>query len=206
MASFIPDRFLRSGRNLPPELEEERVRIEALARGSRVLDACSYVGPIALSAKRGGASEVWAVDSSVPAIEAAKANAAANELEVRFEATDMHKAFKKAAEDGGWDIVVCDPPKFAKRRRHKGSAASGYRKLAAEACAAVAPGGLLAICSCSGAVGIDALQRQLALGARDAGRRALVVDRCFQGADHPVPAAFPEGLYLSVLIARIHPA
>ena len=52
---------------------------------------------------------------------------------------------------------------------------------------------------------MDALQRQLALGARDVGRHAIVVDRCFQGADHPVPAAFPEGLYLKVLIARVEP-
>jgi 23S rRNA (cytosine1962-C5)-methyltransferase len=180
-----------------------RDRIEALSRGSRVLDACSYVGPIALAAARGGAKEVWAVDTSVPAVEAGKAIAEANELLVRFEATDMHKAFKQATADGGWDVVVCDPPKFAKRRRHKKQASGGYRKLAAEACAATAPGGLLVLCSCSGAVDMDTLQRQLALGARDAGRRALIIDRCVQGADHPVPAAFSEGLYLSVLIARV---
>ena len=181
-----------------------RERIETLSRGSKVLDGCSYVGPIALSAARGGASEVWAVDTSVPAIEVGKRCAELNGLQVRFEATDIHRALKKAADEGGWDIVVCDPPKFAKRRRHKQKASGGYRKLAAEACAATAPGGLLALCSCSGSMGLDALQRQLALGARDAGRRALIIDRCFQGADHPVPAAFPEGLYLKVIIARIH--
>lgn len=182
-----------------------RNRIEALSRGSRVLDACCYVGPIAMAAARGGAKEVWAVDTSVKAIEAGKASAALNGLEVRFEATESQKAFKTAADDGGWDIVICDPPKLAKKRKHKGKAGGGYRKLAAAACAATAPGGLLALCSCSAAVGMDALQRQLALGARDVGRHAIVVDRCFQGADHPVPAAFPEGLYLKVLIARVEP-
>ena len=59
------------------------------------------------------------------------------------------------------------------------------------------------LCSCSAAVGIDALVRALALGARDAGRAAIVLERHFQGADHPVPAAFPEGLYLKSVIARV---
>lgn len=187
-----------------------RDRIELLSRGSRVLDACCYVGPIAMAAARGGAKEVWAVDTSVKAIEAGKACATRNGLDVRFEATESQKAFKKAEEEGGWDVVICDPPKLAKKRRHapkggRGKTGGGYRKLAAGACAATAPGGLLALCSCSAAVDMDALQRQLALGARDAGRHAVVVDRCFQGADHPVPAAFPEGLYLKVLIARVEP-
>lgn len=180
-----------------------RERIEALSRGSRVLDACTYVGSIAMAAARGGAREVWAVDTSVKAIEAGKRCAELNGLEIRFEATESQKAFKTAADDGGWDVVICDPPKLATKRRHKGKAAGGYRKLAAAASAATAPGGLLAFCSCSASVSLEALQRQLALGARDAGRQAVVVDRCFQGPDHPVPAAFPEGLYLKVLIARM---
>ena len=188
-----------------------RARIEALSRGSRVLDAYCYVGSVAMAAKRGGASEVWAVDTSAAAIEAGKEHAARHELEIHFEATDAARAFKQAAEDGGWDVVVCDPPKLQARRRGRGSkqrsnaksGASPYRKLAAAAVGAVKPGGLLAFCSCSGSVRFDELQRHLALGARDARRRAVIVDRCFQGADHPVVAAFPEGLYLKVLIARI---
>ena len=62
------------------------------------------------------------------------------------------------------------------------------------------------LCSCSSAIGIDDLTRALALGARDARIQATVFDRAFQGADHPVPAAFPEGLYLKSLLARIEPA
>jgi 23S rRNA (cytosine1962-C5)-methyltransferase len=69
----------------------------------------------------------------------------------------------------------------------------------------VKAGGLLVFCSCSGAVHAEALQRALALGARDAQRRAVVIERLFQGADHPVLAAFSEGLYLKVLLARISP-
>ncbi len=185
-----------------------RDRIEGLSRGSRVLDACCYVGAIGLGAARGGATEVWAVDKSGPAIEVAKScaelNASADVM--RFEMIEAHKAFRAAAEEGPFDIVVCDPPKLAPRRRSRNKALAAYRKLAAGACGATSHGGVLAFCSCAASVDMDALQRSLALGARDAERRAVVFDRCFQGGDHPVDAAFPEGLYLKVLLARIDPA
>ena len=185
-----------------------RDRIEVLSRGSRVLDACCYVGPVALAAARGGASAVWAIDKSAPAIEVAKHCAALNGLadKIQHEAIEAQQAFRKAADEGGWDVVICDPPKLASSRRGRQKGAGGYRKLAAGACAATKPGGILAFCSCSATMNMDALQRALALGARDARRRAAIVDRCFQGADHPVAAAFPEGLYLKVLIARIDEA
>jgi 23S rRNA (cytosine1962-C5)-methyltransferase len=189
-----------------------RDRIGTLSRGSRVLDAFSYVGATALHAARGGAREVWAVDTSVPAVLAGAKCAELNGLDevVTFEALEAARAFRKAAEEGGWDLVICDPPKLGGKRRgrHRGGPPQrppddGYRRLAAGACAAVRPGGLLVFCSCSAATGMDALQRHLALGARDAGRRAVVVERLFQGPDHPVAAAFPEGLYLKVLLARV---
>lgn len=179
-----------------------RARIEELSRGSRVLDAFCYAGGIGLSAARGGASEVWGVDTSAPAIEVAQQSAERNGLTARFEVLDATRAFRKAADEGGYDIVVCDPPKLASRRA-RDRALGNYRKLAAAACAATRVGGLLAFCSCTASVPMDALGRTLALGARDAGRRALIVERLFQGADHPVVAAFPEGLYLKILIARI---
>jgi 23S rRNA (cytosine1962-C5)-methyltransferase len=184
-----------------------RERLHAICRGSKVLDAFCYVGGFSLHAAKAGAREVLGVDKSVGAIAAAKRCAELNGVAdaIRFEAGDAVKAFKEAEEKGGYDIVICDPPKLAPRRKNRKQAFGGYRKLAAGACGATAPGGLLVFCSCSGATSLDALQRALALGARDVGRRATIVDRCFQGTDHPVAAAFPEGLYLKVLIARIEP-
>jgi 23S rRNA (cytosine1962-C5)-methyltransferase len=76
------------------------------------------------------------------------------------------------------------------------------RRLAAAASSAAREGGLIVLSSCSAALGPAELARALALGARDVGREALVLERLFQGADHPVPAAFPEGLYLSSIIAE----
>jgi 23S rRNA (cytosine1962-C5)-methyltransferase len=77
------------------------------------------------------------------------------------------------------------------------------RRLAGAGARATKPGGLLVICSCSAAIGFSELGRALALGARDVGARATVLERYTQGPDHPVPAAFPEGLYLTSLVAEI---
>ena len=77
------------------------------------------------------------------------------------------------------------------------------RRLAGQGARATTPGGLLVLCSCSASIGMSDLTRALALGARDVGMRATVMERLTQGADHPVAAAFPEGLYLSNLIAAV---
>src|SRR5690606_14705557 len=98
-----------------------------------------------------------------------------------------------------------DPPKLAQTQRGRDGALGAYQRLAASACRATRPGGLLVFCSCSGAVSIDDLVRALALGARQANLGATVLERWFQGADHPVPAAFPEGLYLKAVVAQVHP-
>lgn len=182
-----------------------RTRVEQLAQGRRVLDLFSFVGTFAMAAARGGASEVVAVDESATAIEVGAECARDNGLldRIKFVRDDARKALQRASSDGGFDLVICDPPKLAGTRATKDTALTAYRSLAAGACRATRPGGVLVLCSCSSAVGIDDLTRALALGARDARMQATVFDRHFQGADHPTPAAFPEGLYLKSLIARI---
>jgi 23S rRNA (cytosine1962-C5)-methyltransferase len=184
-----------------------RRRIEELASGRRVLDVFSYVGAVGLSAARGGASEVVAVDSSALALEVgaeiAKENGMASKI--RFERSDAHEALAHAGRKGGFDLVVCDPPKLAPTRAAKKRALGVMRRLAGEGARATRPGGLLVLCSCSAAIGIDELARSAALGARDVGLRPIVLERWFQGPDHPVPAAFPEGLYLSTLILEVRP-
>jgi 23S rRNA (cytosine1962-C5)-methyltransferase len=182
-----------------------RARIETLARGRRVLDAFSYVGAVALSAARGGALSVEAVDTSALALEVGAECAALNGLSerVRFERLDAHEALAHAGRKGGLDLVVCDPPKLAPGRAARGRALDAMRRLAAEGARATRPGGLFVLCSCSAAIGHAELARALALGARDVGARATVLERHSQGPDHPVPAAFPEGLYLASVISEI---
>ena len=185
-----------------------RARVEELARlgqgAKRVLDAYSYVGTFGLAAARAGA-DVVCVDESVLAMQMAAENARANGLleRMRFERGDARKALAEA--HGTFDIVVVDPPRLAPTRSAREQALLMYAKLAELGCRATKPGGLLVLCSCSGAVDLSSLTRALATGAVKANVHALVIERAFQGADHPVPAAFGEGLYLKALVARIEP-
>jgi 23S rRNA (cytosine1962-C5)-methyltransferase len=182
-----------------------RARVEQLAAGKRVLDAYSYVGAFALAAARGGAREVVAVDESALAVEVGAECAAANGLgdRVKFAKEDARRALAEAR--GSFDVVIADPPRLAPSRGSRDQALVAYAKLAENACRAVAPGGIVVVCSCSAAVDLLALTRALAQGATRANVEATVLERWFQGADHPVPAAFGEGLYLKALIARVAP-
>jgi 23S rRNA (cytosine1962-C5)-methyltransferase len=184
-----------------------RARIEEISRGLRVLDTYSFVGAVALSAARGGAREVHAVDASLPALEIGAECAALNGLSERvsFECADSVEVLNQAGRRGGYDLVICDPPKLAPSRAAKVRALENMRKLAASGCRATRPGGRLVVCSCSAAIGLHELTRAVALGARDVGVHALVLERFFQGPDHPVPAAFPEGLYLCSLLVEVVP-
>jgi len=180
-----------------------RARVEQLSHGRRVLDAYSFVGAFALAAARGGAREVVAVDESALAIEVGAECAAANGLgdRVKFTKQDARQALADAK--GTFDLVVADPPRLAPNRGARDQALVAYAKLAENACRAVRPGGFVVLCSCSAAVDLLALTRALAQGATRANVEATVIERWFQGADHPVPAAFGEGLYLKALIAHI---
>jgi 23S rRNA (cytosine1962-C5)-methyltransferase len=180
-----------------------RGRVEQLAHGARVLDAYSYVGAFAIAAARGGAREVVAVDESALAVEVGAECAKANGVSdrVKFAKEDARRAL--AESRGSFDLVIADPPRLAPTRGARQQALIAYGKLAENACRATKPGGLLVLCSCSAAVDLAALTRVLATGATRANLDATVLERWFQGADHPVPAAFGEGLYLKALVARI---
>jgi 23S rRNA (cytosine1962-C5)-methyltransferase len=183
-----------------------RARVEELARGKgQVLDAYSFVGAFALSAARGGAGEVIAVDGSLLAVEVGGQCAAANGLgdRVKFVKADARRTLVEAK--AAFDLVIADPPRLAPNRGSRDQALLAYTKLAENVCRATRPGGLLVLCSCSAAIDLASLTRALAMGATRANVEACVLERWFQGADHPVPAAFAEGLYLKALIARVEP-
>lgn len=180
-----------------------RARVEALASGKRVLDAYSYVGSFGLGAARGGASEVVCVDESALAIEVGAEHARRNGVDgvVKFQRGDARRVMQDA--HASFDLTIVDPPRLAPTRSAREQALVMYSKLAELGCKATKPGGLLVVCSCSAAVDLFALTRALATGAVRANVHAVVVERSFQGIDHPVPAAFTEGLYLKALIARV---
>ncbi|MEZ4374431.1 MAG: class I SAM-dependent rRNA methyltransferase [Polyangiaceae bacterium] len=169
----------------------------------RVLDGYCFVGSAALAAARGGAKHVHAVDSSAPALEVGGRVAERNGLSsIQFEREDMRRYLDKV-EPESFDLVICDPPKLAPNRNAKTKALDAMRKLAQGATRTCTQGGIVILCSCSAAIGLFELRRAMALGARDAGRRAVVLERVFQGGDHPVPAAFPEGQYLTNLVVQV---
>jgi 23S rRNA (cytosine1962-C5)-methyltransferase len=180
-----------------------RARVEQLAHGRKVLDAYAFIGAFAMAAARGGATEVVAVDESALAVEIGAECARDNGLSdrIRFEKRDARHALAEA--HGAYDLVIADPPRLAPTRGAREQALIAYAKLAENACRATRPGGFLVFCSCSAAVDLTALTRALAQGATRANVQATVLERWFQGADHPVPSAFGEGLYLKALIAHI---
>ena len=179
-----------------------RMRVGTLAHGARVLDVYSYAGGFALQAARGGAVEVTAVDSSARAVARIEAHAAANGLSVRAVEADAFR-FLETATPRSYDLVVVDPPKFARARKDVDAARKGYERLNALALTACAPGALLVTCSCSQNVDPPEFERILAAGAKLAQRHVRLLERASAGPDHPLPPGFVEGQYLKVLYAYV---
>jgi 23S rRNA (cytosine1962-C5)-methyltransferase len=183
---------------------ENRRLIASLSRGARVLDVYTYAGGFALNALAGGASEALCVDSSARALERVNAHAAMNGVVGKISTVESDAfRFLETAKPKSWDIVVVDPPKFARARKDLDAAIKGYQRLNTLAMNACADGGLLATCSCSQLVDQETFERMVAAAARDAGRRVQVLQSASQGPDHPVPPAFPEGRYLKFLLCRV---
>src|SRR5258708_4065160 len=176
-----------------------RARVEQLAHGRRVLDAYSFVGAFAIAAARGGAREGLAVDESALSVEVGAECAAMNGVadRVSFAKGDARRTLVDAK--GTFDLVIADPPRLAPTRGARDQALVAYAKLAENACRATRPGGFLVLCSCSAAVDLTSLTRALATGAIRANAEGTVIERWFQGADHPVPPAFADALSLKPL-------
>lgn len=179
---------------------ENRARVEALAQGATVLDVCTYLGGFALAAARGGARAVVGVDRAAPLLATAGAVAARNGLQERitWRQGDMRGDLGAWAAAGErWDLVVLDPPKLSPTAKHLQAALPAYEGLNAAAIRLVTPGGVLATCSCSAALGPEELLRVIAIAARRAHRQVSLLDMGHQAADHPTPPAFPQGRYLT---------
>jgi 23S rRNA (cytosine1962-C5)-methyltransferase len=184
---------------------DNRRRLADLARGRRVFDGMCYTGGFALAAAKGGARSVRAMDLDEEAVAAARRNAERNGVDVRLEHGDTFDALRAYADApvaDRPDVVVVDPPKWAKDRAGYGAAMAKYRDLNVLAFRAVAPGGLLMTHSCSGLVSEEAFLEMLRGAAFDARREARFLVVAGAAPDHPVATTFPEGRYLkSVLLS-----
>ena len=173
--------------------------------GKRVLDAFCNQGPFALHAARAGADYVLGLDSSEEAIAAARRNAEHNGVKAEFAAANVFDWFNDEARvtETPWDVIVLDPPPFAKSKSALPGALRGYKELNLRALKALAPGGVLATYTCSHHMQDAELRSVLAEAAADARRRVQVLEFCHQPPDHPVLLTMPESEYLRGYIVRV---
>ena len=183
---------------------ENRVLLEKYSAGRSVLNMFSYTGGFSFYAMRGGAERVHSVDSSAKAISIAEKN-----IDLNFPADQRHKAF---AEDAfkflermgdAYDLIVLDPPAFAKHRDVLRNALIGYRKLNAVAFEKIRPGGILFTFSCSQAVSKENFRLAVFSAAAQARRKVRILHQLTQPADHPVNIYHPEGEYLKGLVLSV---
>ncbi len=171
--------------------------VASLAQGRRVLDVFSHQGGFALACQHAGATEVTGIEISEAAVEAARANAARNHLEATFleaNAFDQLRELEKTGER--FDLVILDPPSFAKNKGALQGALRGYKEIHLRALRLLEPGGILATFSCSHHVNAEAFLEIIRSAAVDAKRTLRKLATYTQRADHPVIATIPETEYL----------
>ncbi len=184
---------------------DNRLLLRNLAPGKSVLDCFCYTGGFALNALAGGAAAVAAIDSSGPALQAARANAALNGLQrAEWLEADVFQALRQYRDAGRrFDVIVLDPPKFAPTAAHADKAARAYKDINLLAFKLLNPGGMLMTYSCSGGVSAELFRKIVAGAALDAGVDASIEAWLHGAADHPVALNFPEGEYLKGLLLRV---
>ncbi|MFI4890840.1 MAG: class I SAM-dependent rRNA methyltransferase [Steroidobacterales bacterium] len=172
---------------------------------ARVLDVFSYVGAWGVRAAHHGAGEVWCVDSSATALELAERNAGLNKLKVKVRKGDAFDVLEALIRERAYfDVVVIDPPAFAKRKKELPKALGAYKRLNQLAMQVLAPEGILVSCSCSFHVSAAELQDALAKAARGAGKQVQILWTGSQAPDHPVHPAIIETRYLKAYFCRVN--
>ena len=183
---------------------ENRSLLEHYASGRRVLNMFCYTGGFSFYALRGGAELVHSVDSSAKAIELTNRN-----VELNFPGDPRHKAFCDDAfrfldsADEEYNLVVLDPPAFAKHRGALHNALKGYTRLNQKALQKIQPGGLLFTFSCSQVVSKEHFRNAVFTAAAQARRKVRILHQLHQPADHPVNIYHPEGEYLKGLVLYV---
>ncbi|TVP49927.1 MAG: class I SAM-dependent rRNA methyltransferase [Gemmatimonadales bacterium] len=199
---------LRTGQKTGFYLDQRwnRRAVAKWAHGRRAADVCTYSGGFALHLALGGAASVVGVDVSASALALAEEHARLNSMEdrLRWVRSDAGKWFDAELEAGrSYDLIVLDPPRFARSRRGVPSALRGYARLNEAAVRILEPGGVLATFSCSGRVTREAFAGVLAEVASRTGRRLRILETLGQPADHPVDPNTPETAYLKGFVLEV---
>lgn len=183
---------------------ENRCLLEKYAQGRSVLNMFCYTGGFSVYAMRGGAKLVHSVDSSAKAIELTNANVQMNFPNDERHASFCDDAFKFLdSHDAQYDLMVLDPPAFAKHRGALRNALKGYTRLNLKGFERIKPGGILFTFSCSQVVTKDNFRNAVFTAAAQAGRNVRILHQLHQPADHPVNIYHPEGEYLKGLVLYV---
>lgn len=183
---------------------ENRLLLQHYSNKRHVLNMFCYTGGFSVYALRGGAQEVVSVDSSAKAIDLTNANVALN-----YPNCDHHKAYAEDAfkflekADDAYDLIVLDPPAFAKHKEAVRNALKGYTRLNLQAMRKIKRGGILFTFSCSQAISKDQFRLAVFTAAAQSGRYVRILHQLHQPADHPVNIYHPEGEYLKGLVLEI---
>lgn len=183
---------------------DNRRAVAGWVNDRRVLDLFCYGGAWSLTAAAAGAREVLGVDQSADAVRLARTNALENGVadRCRFLVDDTFHLLK-TMNRGSFDMIILDPPAFAKTRNSLPQAKKGYTDLNRRALLALAPGGILVSCSCSYHLGDDAFREVLVRAAQAAGRQLRLLEARGQALDHPVLLSMPETRYLKCLVLEV---
>lgn len=188
---------------------ENRRAVEGLAAGRTVLNCFAYTGAFSLYALRGGAAEVVSADIGKGLAEATAANISLNRLDGgrhSFVTEDCFGLLDACAKGPRrFQMVILDPPSFARQKSNMHAAVRAYTRINALALRCLEPGGLLVSASCTSQVGLEQFRALLAEAAAQSQVRMQIIAEAGQPADHPVPAGFPEGRYLKFVVARALP-
>ena len=185
---------------------ENRLAVASLAGGAAVLEAFCHTGAFGVQAALHGAASVLGIDVSGEAVETARGHAAMNKVEDRctYREADVFDELPRLERAGArFDLVILDPPSFARTKQAVPQALAGYKQVNLRALRLVRPQGFLATCSCSHHVGEEEFWRMIQDAARDARRQLRLIERRSQARDHPVLAAMPETKYLKCVIAQV---
>lgn len=184
---------------------ENRMFLEKYARGRKVLNMFCYTGGFSVYAMRGAADSVDSVDSSAKAAALTDAN-----MELNFPGDTRHHTYAEDAfkfladvEPDTYDLIVLDPPAFAKHRSALKNGLLGYRRLNAKAIEKIKPGGLLFTFSCSQVVTREQFRLAVFTAAAQSGRKVRILHQLTQPADHPIDISHPEGEYLKGLVLQV---
>lgn len=202
---FLPDWIRGQKTGFFIDQRENRQLVEAYAQGKTLLNAFCYTGGFSLYALRGGAKQVDSLDSSSKAMYLTEKH-----VELNYGDCPRHHAITQDAfeyldqmPEGKYDMIILDPPAFAKHRKVLKNALIGYRRINSQAFKKIAPGGIIFTFSCSQAVSKEEFRLAVFTAAASSGRHVRILHQLTQPVDHPISIYHPEGEYLKGLVLQV---